>query len=306
MNAAQATSAFAPSSVAPLRMAGTPELRMLVLMVQNQLVQGEAAKTDIALSEDQLKDLREQVRAALEQAREAEEESGFFAGIGDALGGDLATLAQVVAVAAAAIVTCGAAAAVLATIAIACTLASKYGEELGIPPNVAMGLGIAAAVSMVAAGNVGGAAGAVGTASSGSTVAASAGAAAGSVAPGVAVGTAVSSGGLAATATAASKVTWLTEVAGDVGFVANIVAPSASGAGAGARVAGAYYHSEAIEHDADAKQAQSRETLENLDIDAALELFERAVDRQLSVASQTHQTMESNQQSKLLIIQGVA
>ncbi|MDF3069913.1 MAG: hypothetical protein K0R38_5514 [Polyangiaceae bacterium] len=279
---------------------------MLVTMIQTQLVQGQTAKVEINSNQAELKELREQVREAIQQAREAEEDSGFFGAIGDVMGGDIATLAQVVAIAAAAVVTCGAAAAVLATIAIACTLASKYGEELGIPPKVAMGLGIAAAVSSIAAGNVGGVAGAANAASTGGNAAASAGAAVGSAASGAATASAVTSGGLAATATAASKVTWLTATARDVGYVANIVSPAASGAGAVAKGVGAYYHSEALGHDADAKQAQSREALENMDIDTALDIFERSVDRQLSAVSQTQQVIEASQRSQQLIIQRVA
>lgn len=291
MQATQGASAYTPPVAPPLQMAGAPELRMLVVMVQNQLMQGEVAKSEIDLSAEELKDLREQVRAALEEARNAEEDSGFFGFIGDLLGEDLATLAQVVAVAAAAIVTAGTAALVLASIAIACTLASKYGKELGLPPGVAMGLGIAAAVSMVAAGNVGGVAGA--------TTAASA-------APGAALGASVSSGGIAAAATAASKVTTLTTWARDVGFVAGIVAPAASGAGAAAHVVSGYYGADAVEHDADAREAQSRKKLVDMDIDQALEVFERTVDRQLSVLSQAQQVLEANQRSNQLLIERLA
>jgi hypothetical protein len=291
MQATQGASAYTPPVAPQLPMAGAPELRMLVVMVQNQMMQGEVAKSEIHLSADELKDLREQVRAALEEARKAEEDSGFFGFIGDLLGGDLATLAQVVAVAAAAIVTAGTAAIVLATIAIACTLASKYGKELGLPPGVAMGLGIAAAVSMVAAGNVGGVAGA--------TTAASA-------APGAALGASVSSGGIAATATAASKVTTLTTWARDVGYVAGIVAPAASGAGAAANTVSGYRRADAVDHDADARQAQLLKELVDMDIDQALEVFERTVDRQLSVLAQAQQVLDANQRGNQLIIERLA
>jgi len=169
-----------------------------------------------------------------------------------------------------------------------------------------MGLGLAAAVSSIAAGNVGGAAGAVSAASTGGKTAAAAGSLVGSAASGAATATAVTSGGLAATATAASNVTWLTEAARDIGYVANIVSPAASGAGAAAKGVGAYYHHEAMGYDADAKEAQSGETLENIDIDTALDIFARSVDRQLSAASQTQQLVEANQRSHQLIISGVA
>lgn len=303
MNTVQATGGITTAALGtPCGVAG-PEMRMLVLMVQNQLAQSEVAQTDVLLSQDQLKELREQVREAIQQAREAEEDSGFFGAIGDVLGGDIATLAEVVLVAAAAVATGGAAALVLASIAVACTLASKYGEELGIPPNVAMGLGIAAAVATVASGNVGGAASAVGGGAASGSAASSAGAAAGSVMPGVACGSAVASGGLASSAGAAARITQLGELAKDVQLYASIVAPAASGAGAGAHMVGAHYHAQALEHDADATFAQSRQTLASMSIDSALEIFEKSIDRQLAATAQTTQLLQANQRSKQLIIQ---
>src|SRR5215216_2931584 len=86
---------------------GTAEIQMLVMMVQAELVQGDVAKSSVNLSEQQLKDLREQVREALEKAREAEEHSGFFGALGDVLGGDIGTLAGLVVIAAASVVSGG-------------------------------------------------------------------------------------------------------------------------------------------------------------------------------------------------------
>jgi hypothetical protein len=279
---------------------------MLVLMVQHQLVQGEVAENDIQLSQLELKDLWDQVRDALRKASEAEKDSGFLGAIGDFFSRDIATLAQIVVIAAAAVAT-GGAAAVLATIAIACTIASKYAKELGIPPNVAIGLGIAAAVSTIAAGNVGGAAGAVsGASSAGTSAAASAGTAVASAVPGAAIGTAVSAGGLASTASAAARVTSLTQLASDVGTVASVVSPAATGVGAACGMVSARYHSEAIDHGADAKQAQSRHTLEDMALSDALDVFERSVDRQLEVLGQAVQLVNANQASKHLIIQRFA
>ena len=136
----------------------SPEARMLALMVHNQLAQGESARTSIQLSEEQLQRLRETIREALAEAREAQDDSGFWGDVGDVLGGDIATLAQVVAVAAACVATGGAAAIALGAISIACTVAAKYADELGIPPKVAIGIAIAAAVTSLASGQFGGAA----------------------------------------------------------------------------------------------------------------------------------------------------
>jgi hypothetical protein len=247
-------------------------------MVQNQLVQGESAKTSVNLSHEELKQLRETVRQALEEAREANEDSGFWGDIGDVLGGDIATLAQVVAVAAAAVATGGAAAVALAAITIGCALASKYADELGIPPNVAIGLGIAAAVTSVASGNLTGA-GEVASLTSASK-------------------------GAVAVGTEAAQVSRLTQIAQQVRLGATLIAPAATGAGAGANLVSAYYQSEAVDHNADAHAAQSQEKLESMEIDAAVELLGKAIDRQLAAMAEMTQTLEANQQSKQLIVNG--
>src|SRR5690349_7893614 len=106
--------------------AGTSEMRMLALIVKSQLVQSESARTSVELNQEQLQQLREVVRQALEEAREAQESSGFWGDVGDILGGDIATFAQVVVVAATCVATGGAAAIVLGAIAVACTIAAKY------------------------------------------------------------------------------------------------------------------------------------------------------------------------------------
>jgi len=255
----------------------------LALMVKNQLVQGESAKTDINLSQEQLKELRETIRAALEAAREANEDSGFCGDIGDVLGGDIASIAEVVLVAASVVATGGAAALVVGAIAIGCSLASKYADELGIPPNVAIGIGIAAALAMAASGNL--------------------------AAGGSAVSFAGASNGAMAVGAQASQVSQLTAVAQEVKFYASLAAPAATGAGAGANMVAGYYQSEAVNHNADAKATQARETLEAMDLDSAIDLLGKAIDRQLDAMSGAVQTMEANQKGKQLVInnfQGVA
>jgi hypothetical protein len=269
---------YAPSVLTSQGPCGaSPEARLLALMVQNQLVQGESAKTSVNLSKEELKQLRETVRQALEEAREANEDSGFWGDIGDVLGGDIATLAEVVAVAAAAVATGGAAAVALAAITIGCALASKYADELGIPQSVAIGLGIAAAVTSVASGNL---------------------AAGGEVAS-----LTSASNGAAAVGAEAAQVSRLTQIAQEVKCAASVIAPAATAAGAGANLVSGYYQSEAIDHNADAQAAQSREKLEAMEIDEAVELLGKAIDRQLAAMGEMTQTLEDNQQSKQLIVQ---
>lgn len=272
-----------PSTASLVSLGASPEAQLLALMVKNQLTQGESAKTDVKLSQEQLKELRETIRAALEAAREAQEDSGFWSDIGDVLGGDIASIAEVVVVAAAAVATGGAAALVVGAIAIGCSLASKYADELGIPPNVAIGIGIAAALAMAASGNL--------------------------AAGGSAVSFAGASNGAMAVGAEASQMSQLTLLAQEVKFYASLAAPAAKGAGAGADTVAGYYESEAVDHKADAKAMQARETLESMDLDAAIELLGRAIDRQLDAMSGAMQTMEANQKSKQLVVnnfQGIA
>lgn len=287
---------------------GTAEIQMLVMMVQAELVQGDVAKSSVNLSEQQLKDLREQVREALQKAREAEEHSGFFGALGDVLGGDIGTLAGLVVIAAASVVSGGAAALVLGAIAVGCTLASKYADELGIPPNLAIGLGVAAAVATVASGNVGGVAQAAGGtaasgAAAGSSVAAGAGSAAASAAATAGGAAAAASGGASALG-AASQCGRLAQMAEQVRFYAGVVAPIATGSGAVAHGVAGGYRRAAINHQADAERARSKETLESMDIDTAIDLFERTIDRQLDATTRAFSIVSANQLSKERLMRG--
>lgn len=131
----------------------SPEEQMLALMVYSQTSQMQSAKTSIDLSAEQLEKLHEQVRAALEKAREAEKSSGFWGGLAKLLGSDLASLASAVAAIAAVIATGGAAAPILAAIAVAASFAAEHAEDLGIPTEVAIGIAIAASVVAICAGD---------------------------------------------------------------------------------------------------------------------------------------------------------
>lgn len=277
IQASAATGLTAPSHVAPQSCGASPEARMLALIVYTQLVQGESAQASVQLNEQQLKELRAAVKEAIEQAREANEDSGFWGDIGDALGGDLASLAQVVAIAAACVASGGTAAIVLGAIAIGCSLASKYADELGIPPDVAIGIGIAGAVAAVAAGNVGAAGGLAGTASGASQV-----------------------------GTGAAQTSKLAEVAVKVKTVADVAGAAAEGGGAIANTASGYYASEAVDHRATAQQAQAASTLESMDIDEAIQQLEKAIDRQMAACSTAQEISVANQRSNQLVISSFA
>lgn len=156
----QSEAALRPTTA---RCGGSPEQQLLALIVYNQLIQSQGAETSVKLSQEELKVLRQEVHEALEKAREAQEDSGLWSQLSDVFGGDIAGLASLVVVAAATVASGGTAAVVLGAIALGATLASKYSEELGIPPKVAICIGVAAAVASVASGNIGGGVKAIGT-----------------------------------------------------------------------------------------------------------------------------------------------
>jgi hypothetical protein len=105
---------------------------------------------------DKLEALRQQVKDAIAKAEEAKKHSGFWGTISSVLGGDIGAIAAAVAAVAACVLTGGAAAAVLAVVASAVSIAAQHAEELGIPPEIAMGIAIAAAGASLLTGNASG------------------------------------------------------------------------------------------------------------------------------------------------------
>lgn len=145
-NAILSTAGSSPSGL-------SPEEQMLALIVYTQASQMGDAKTSINLNAEQLDKLREQVKEALEKAKEAEKDSGFWGGLAKIFGGDLASLASAVAAVAAVVMSGGTAAAILAVVATAVSFAAEHAEELGIPVEVAVAIAIAASVAGLCAGN---------------------------------------------------------------------------------------------------------------------------------------------------------
>src|SRR3970040_2244036 len=70
------------------------EERMLALIVYTQTSQLNSAETSINLSFEQLEQLRDEVKRALEQAKEAKKDAGFWGDLAKLLGSDLATIAS--------------------------------------------------------------------------------------------------------------------------------------------------------------------------------------------------------------------
>lgn len=131
----------------------SPQERLLFLFVLSELSRSDSAEASIDVSSERLQVLREEARKALAAAREAQEKSGFWGKIAQVLDGDIAAICQVVAVLASAVAGGAPAAIVLAAIAAGASLASRYGEELGLPPNVCVALGVAGGLCAAASGN---------------------------------------------------------------------------------------------------------------------------------------------------------
>jgi hypothetical protein len=131
----------------------SPEERLLALFVYTQTTQLNGAKTDVNLNAEQLEKLRDQVKKALAEAREAKKDSGFWGGLAKLFGSDLASVAEAVAAVAAVVATGGAAAAILAVVATAASMVAEHAKELGIPMEVAMAIAITASVAGLCCGD---------------------------------------------------------------------------------------------------------------------------------------------------------
>lgn len=151
--AATSTSRVPDSVVSSSLTAPSPEERMLALVVYTQVSQMSEAKTSINLNAEQLEKLRDQVMKALEEARAAKKESGFWGGLAKIFGSDLASVASAVAAVAAVIGSGGAAAPILAAVAMAASFAAEHADELGIPTEIAMAIAIAASVAALCCGD---------------------------------------------------------------------------------------------------------------------------------------------------------
>lgn len=143
----------APSSLSSLSAAVSPEERLLALVVYSQATQMNEAKTTISLNAEQLEKLREQVMKALQDARDAEKDAGFWGGLAKVFGSDLASIVGAVAALAAAVASAGTAVAILAVVATAASIAAEHADELGIPAEVAAGIALAASAAALCCGN---------------------------------------------------------------------------------------------------------------------------------------------------------
>jgi hypothetical protein len=127
---------------------------LLAVIVRSQCASRAAATVQIEVSYERLEALRAEIAQALTEAREAEEDAGFWGEIADFLGEDLATVAGAVAAAAAVVATGGTGAVlVIAVVAAGLEIGAKVGAELGLDPKLSMCLGLAGAALGLLAGN---------------------------------------------------------------------------------------------------------------------------------------------------------
>lgn len=127
---------------------------VMALLAECHSAQSAQAKQDIEINSDKLERLRAEVQRAIEEAKEAEADAGFWEGIADFFSGDVAKLAQAVA-AAAAIAVSGGAATPFVVAAIACAGAAELGKAAGLDDRICLGLSLASAALGLCAGGAG-------------------------------------------------------------------------------------------------------------------------------------------------------
>jgi hypothetical protein len=145
----------APDSTSTARLSSACAL--LALLVEAQTTSQGSARTDVELNAQQLEALKQKLADAIQKAKDAADDSGFFGFLGDVFGSDIAQIAGAVASVAAIVATGGAAAPLIAiALSEALQLAAKAGAELGLAPELCFALGVAS----VAVGFCGGTGGA--------------------------------------------------------------------------------------------------------------------------------------------------
>lgn len=165
------TSSNAPSANPWLRSSSASECgsgqlsgacALLALLVHAQTNSQDAARTDIELNAQKLDQLKQQLADAIQKAKDAAHDSGFFGFLGDVFGTDIAQIAGAVAAVAAVVATGGAAAPLIAiALSEALQVAAKYAPELGLPPEACLAIAVASVAVGFCAGNGGQAAGTV-------------------------------------------------------------------------------------------------------------------------------------------------
>lgn len=129
---------------------------LLALVMKSLNTSSNQALADVEHANQLLERARAEVDAAMKRAEEAEDSAGFWGDLREVLGGDLATLASVVAATAVIVGTGGMGApAIIALGAAMLSTGATVGSRLGLDPKLCALLGTAGAILGVAAGGVG-------------------------------------------------------------------------------------------------------------------------------------------------------
>lgn len=140
---------------------GNTELALLRLQTEAEGAQTEDATEQVHSAFKDLEHARKEMRDAIQQMREAQHDSGIFGAIEGALNGDIADLAEVTAVCAAAAATGGAAVPV-ALAAAGMTMGARVAEKAGLDPKLCAGIAMGGAALGLVYGNPGAASAIVG------------------------------------------------------------------------------------------------------------------------------------------------
>src|SRR5450432_3970432 len=117
---------------------------LLALLVRSQATTQASSKTDVELDFKKLQELKQQLSDAIEKAKEAADNSGFFGFLSSVFGNDVAQIAGAVAAIAAMVATGGAAAPlILVAVSVAMEEGAKVGAKLGLDPKICMAISLA-------------------------------------------------------------------------------------------------------------------------------------------------------------------
>lgn len=131
---------------------------MLECIMRSRGAQQDTARANIEHAHRLLERARQEMQAALERAARAEQDGDFWGDLAKVFGGDIASIAGVVAAVALAVATGGAGTpAIVALVAAGLTTGAKLGQELGMDPRLTAALSAAGAAVGLLAGNMAGA-----------------------------------------------------------------------------------------------------------------------------------------------------
>jgi len=153
VDGSQAVDATLESTLSPSDDLGTA---LMELIAANRAVLSATTADEIDRQQVRLERARKEFDAAMARTKDAQEGAGFWGGLADFLGGDVAMIAGLVASIAATVLSFGAAAPVAVLLA-ASTLASataSIGARLGLDPKLCLALAGAGALAGLAVGRV--------------------------------------------------------------------------------------------------------------------------------------------------------